>query len=116
MMEDKNQIREISMDDFFNEVIRMKMEEWRLVQICAVRIEDGFELSYSFCKNYEMVTLRLHTGTDEEVSSITQVYPCAFIQENEAAELFGVPIKNLTVDYHHKLYRIGRETPFKEKG
>jgi len=30
MMEDKNQIREISMDDFFNEVIRMKMEEWRL--------------------------------------------------------------------------------------
>ena len=36
-MEDINQIREISMDDFFNEVIRMKMEEWRLVQICAVR-------------------------------------------------------------------------------
>lgn len=116
MTDDRNEIREIPMDDFFNEVIHMKMEEWRLAQICAVRTEEGYELSYSFCKNYEMVTLRLHTGTDEEVSSITQVYPCAFIQENEAAELFGVPIKNLTLDYQHKLYRIDQEAPFQEKG
>lgn len=109
-------IRVIGMEDFFDAVIRMKMEEWRLAQICAVRVSDGYELSYTFVKGYEMETLRLNTKTDEEVSSITQIYPCAFIQENEAAELFGVPIRNLTTDYHHKLYRIDQETPFKEKG
>ncbi|MDO4293824.1 MAG: NADH-quinone oxidoreductase subunit C [Eubacteriales bacterium] len=115
-MDDKNEIRQIPMEDFFTEVIRMKMDGWRLVQICAVRVPVGYELSYSFCRDYRMLTLRLHSGLDEEVSSITQIYPCAFIQENEAAELFGVPIRNLNLDYHHRLYRIDRETPFKEKG
>ena len=83
---------------------------------CAVRVEGGDEMSYTFGRNYEMVTLRLHVKEDEEISSITQVYPCAYMQENEAAELFGVKIKNLTVDYRNKLYRIDQETPFKEKG
>lgn len=115
-MDQKNEIREITRDVFFATVIRMKMELWRLVQICAVRVEGGYDMSYSFCRNYEMVTLRLHVKEDEEISSITQVYPCAFLQENEAAELFGVKIRNLTVDYRSKLYRIDRETPFKEKG
>lgn len=111
-----NEIREITMDEFFPTVIRMKMERWRLVQICAVRAEGGYELSYSFSLGYDMVTLRLKTAEEEEVSSITQVYPCAFLQENEAAELFGVPIMNQALDYHHKLYRIDQEAPFKEKG
>ena len=47
--------------------------------------------------------------------SITQIYPCAFLQENEAAELFGVHIENITMDYKHKLYRIEADTPFKAK-
>ena len=115
-MDQKNEIREITRDVFFATVIRMKMELWRLVQICAVRVEGGYEMSYTFCRNYEMVTLRLHVKEDEEISSITQVYPSAYMQENEAAELFGVKIKNLTVDYRNKLYRIDQETPFKEKG
>ena len=115
-MDQKNEIREITRDVFFATVIRMKMELWSLVQICAVRVEGGYEMSYTFCRNYEMVTLRLHVKEDEEISSITQVYPCAYMQENEAAELFGVKIKNLTVDYRNKLYRIDQETPFKEKG
>ena len=63
-----------------------------------------------------MVTLRLVVATDEIVPSITEIYSCAFIQENEASELFGVRIENLNMDYHRKLYRIDKETPFKEKG
>ena len=58
-MDQKNEIREITRDVFFATVIRMKMELWRLVQICAVRVEGGYDMSYSFCRNYEMVTLRL---------------------------------------------------------
>ena len=115
-MEYINEIRPVTMDQFLSQVIAMKMEQWRLVQICAVRIENGYELSYSFSKKYDMVTLRLVTGTDEKVPSITQIYPCAFLQENEAAELFGVPVENMEQDYHHKLYRIDTDAPFKEKG
>lgn len=72
-------------------------------------------MSYSFCLRYDMVTLRLEVEEDEEVASITQIYPCAFLQENEAEQLFGVKIKTIKPDYKDKLYRIDVETPFKKK-
>ena len=71
-------------------------------------------MSYSFCKDYDMVTIRLHLKEEEEVPSITQMYPCAFLQENEAAELFGVKITDIHVDYGDKLYRIDEKTPIKK--
>ena len=116
MTDEKSVIRPVDKAEFLPAVIRLKKDRWRLAQICAVRIENGYEMSYSFCKEYQLVTLRLVTETKEPVPSITQIYPCAFLQENEAAELFGVPIEEVDPDYHHKLYRIDAETPFKEKG
>ena len=116
-MDYKSEIKPVKMEDFLAEVIRLKMGQWRLAQICAVRVQEGYELSYSFCSRaYEMITLRLLAGLDDVVHSITQIYPCAFLQENEAAELFGVHIESLNPDYHSKIYRINKETPFKEKG
>lgn len=61
--------------------MHMKTDKWRLVQICATTVEGGYEMSYSFCRGYDMVTLRLEPKEDEEVASITQIYPCAYIQE-----------------------------------
>ena len=115
-MEHSNTIEPITMAEFMPAVIRFKMDGWRVVQICANRVPDGYEMSYSFGKDYDMRTLRLTVGEDEKISSITQVYPGAFLQENEAAELFGVQIESIDQDYHNKLYRIARETPFKQKG
>lgn len=111
----QSEIKKVPMEEFFGAVTEMKTGGWRLVQICAASTEDGYEMSYSFCKDYDMVTLRLEMGRDEEVSSITQIYPCAFIMENEAAELFGVKITDIQLDYKDKLYRIDVETPFKDK-
>lgn len=92
------------------------MDGWRFAQMCVVRTEDGYELSYTFVNGLDMDTLRLELEKEEPIVSITQVYPCAFLQENEAAELFGVRIKGITMDYKHKLYRIDTETPFAQKG
>ena len=114
-MEYKNEIRKITAAEFFPAVVHMKTENWRLVQICASCIEGGYEMSYSFCLRYDMVTLRLEVSEDEEVASITQIYPCAFLQENEAKELFGVNITHIKPDYRDKLYRIDEEAPFKIK-
>lgn len=116
-MDYKSEIRKITTAEFFPAVVRMKAENWRLSQICAVSVEHGYEMSYSFCldKEYRMITLRLEIGEDEIVASITQIYPCAFIQENEAAELFGVKIEHIDPDYGDRLYRIDEATPFKKK-
>ncbi len=106
----------IEKQDFFPNVVRKKMDGWSFAQMCAVRTEDGYELSYTFVNGPDMDTLRLELEKEEPIVSITQVYPCAFLQENEAAELFGVRIKGITMDYKHKLYRIDTETPFAQKG
>ena len=111
----QSEIRKVTKGEFFPAILDMKAKDWRLVQICAVSVEGGYEMSYSFCKDYEMVTLRRDVETDEEVASITQIYPCAFLQENEAAELFGVKITNIQTDYHDRLYRIDETAPFKKK-
>lgn len=115
MADKKSEIKLTTKGEFFPEVIRMHSENWRLVQICATSVEGGYEMSYSFCKDYRMVTLRLNLEENETVSSITSIYSCAFLQENEAAELFGVKIENISLDYKSKLYRIDAETPFKGK-
>ena len=115
-MEVQNTIEPITVVEFMPQVLRFKRDGWHVVQLCAARLPDGCELSYSFGKGYDMRTLRLTVGDSEVVPSITQAFPGAFLQENEAAELFGVRIENIDGDYHGKLYRIAGETPFKQKG
>ena len=113
-MEAMNTIEPITMAEFMPQVIRFKMDGWRVSQLCAVRLPDGYELSYSFANDetYQYQTLRIVMEKDTEVSSITAFYPYAFLYENEMKELFGVKIKSIHPDYKNRLYRIKAETPF----
>ena len=115
-MEACNTIEPVTMAEFVPEVLRFNMDGWRVVHIFADRLPECYELIYSFGREYDLRTLRLTVGEEEPVPSITQIYPGAFLQENEAAELFGVRIESMAQDYHGKLYRIAAETPFKQKG
>lgn len=105
---------EISTGDFLMKVMEMKTGGWRLMQAHAVRIENGYELSYTFGMDYDWTTLRLVIDENEEIPSITNIYPAAFLYENEMAELFGVKIKMISIDYRSKLYRLDEETPMKQ--
>jgi ech hydrogenase subunit D len=72
----------------------------------------GFEISYSFDRNYEFVTLRLEITPEQELTSISGVYHCAFIYENELKDLFGVKIKHIDLDYNGHFYKLPVKTPF----
>lgn len=61
-----------------------------------------------------MVGLRISILPDTEIVSISDIYGPAFLYENEIHDLFGIPIKMITMDYHGNLYRIKKEAPFKE--
>ena len=41
-------------EELYASCIKRKMEGWRLAQICAVTINDGFEMSYTFVKDLDM--------------------------------------------------------------
>lgn len=103
----------VTTGEFLMKVMEMKAQNYRLMQAHAVSIENGYELSYTFGKDYEWVSLRLVIDENEEIPSITHIYDAAFLYENEMAELFGVKIKMISVDYHDKLYRIDDTTPMK---
>ena len=96
-----------------DEAHRLKNEGYHLMQQCATRIPDGYELVYTFGKDYEVKQLKVTLPEDQEISSITSAFPCAFIHENEMHDLFGVKIKMINLDFEGKFYRTAIETPFK---
>ena len=85
---------------------------FRLVQIGATGREDGTELIYSVAKDYQMDNFRVFVESGEIINSISDIFPSAALFENEIAELFGVDIDCINLDFHGKFYRIDKETPF----
>ena len=105
---------EITPDQLLGNVMALKNQNLRLSQICCAYSNEKIELSYSFADDNtnEYLNLRIVMDKDDEVCSITEFYPYAFLYENEMKELFGVNIQMLNVDYNNRLYRIQEETPF----
>ena len=103
----------VNPESIIDESQKLKFAGFHLIQQCATRIPDAYELIYTFGKDLAMKNLKIILPEDQEISSITSNYPCAFIYENEMHDLFGVQIKMINIDYEGKLYRTAIETPFK---
>lgn len=106
-------VEDVPLGELMPRASAMKDYGWRLCQIHSVRTKTGYELTYSFAKEYDLNNLRVTVGETEAVPSITVIYPCAWMYENEIAELFGVNIKNIRMNFNRKLYKLNVETPFK---
>ena len=107
------EIRMLEPDSLVTEVLKLKHENYRLIQICAAEAGEKFEIAFSFGKEYKMIGLRLSILPDTEIVSISNIYEYAFLYENELHDLFGAPIRMIAVDYQGKLYRIKAEAPFR---
>ena len=103
----------VNPENVIDESQKLKFARYHLMQQCATRVPDAFELIYTFGKDLEVKQLKITLPEENEISSITSIFPCAFIYENEMHDLFGVKIKMINIDYEGKLYRTAIETPFK---
>jgi ech hydrogenase subunit D len=91
----------------------LREQGWRLVQIGATRLPEQFELTYSFDRDYSLVNLRLHLPAAEpRVPSISPVFWCAVLYENEIHDLFNVHVEGIAVDFHGNLYQTSVPFPF----
>jgi ech hydrogenase subunit D len=115
MADSTNTITQIPLDELLPKAMEKKAANWRLGQICSVCKNDQFELSYSFVDGYQLDTYRIIIDQETQVPSITSIYDCAFLYENEMKELFGVKMEYIGLDYQNKLYRIDQVTPFLKK-
>lgn len=108
------QLETIPLDRLLIRTMEMKKGGMRVGQICAAYVDGKYELSYTFVNdgNYRMITLRVIVELDEQVPSITEIYPYVTFYENEIHEMFGVNVNLINRDYHDRLYRIDDEMPF----
>jgi ech hydrogenase subunit D len=111
-MSEPQEIIPIQKDALLGAVSDLFAQGYRMVQIGCTTLENAYELNYSFDKDYHFKNLRVTVNKEEEIQSISVIYPNAFLYENEIHDLFGITIKNMSVDYKGTLYRTAMKTPF----
>ena len=103
----------VPLDTLLERARALRSQGCRLVQICATRLPDQLELTYSFDHERVMTNLRvLVPAAEARVPSISSIYWCAFLYENEMHDLFNLQVDGMAVDFHGKLYTTAVKFPF----
>jgi ech hydrogenase subunit D len=106
-------IEVITLDALREKVAAKRAQGQRLVQVSATRLAEQVELTYSFDLNGQLTNLRLVLpGKDVQLPSISAIYACAILYENEIKDLFDVSVDGLTVDFKGNFYRTKVKHPF----
>ena len=91
----------------------MRKQGYRLVQIGATRLPEHVELTYSFDRERRLTNLRFQVpAAGARLPSISSIYWCAFLYENELHDLFNVQVDGMAVDFHGHLYETTVKFPF----
>lgn len=101
----------VEKDSLLSRVSEMKGRGFTLSQI-TVTAKERFDVLYVFEKDLELTALRLSVGADEEVDSVSCIFPHVFLYENEMKDLFGVKVRNINLDFGGTLYKTAAKTPF----
>jgi len=96
------------------EVKSLQEQGWRLVQIGITSLGALLELNYSFDREQQFRNLRLQvSASGPRLPSVSGIYWCAFLYENEIHDLFGVTFEGLVLDFQGTLYKTAQPFPFK---
>lgn len=66
--------------------------------------EEGFDHIYHFDRELEELSFRATCPRGTPVPSISDVYFCAMLVENENRDLFGIEYTGLVLDFNRTLY------------
>jgi ech hydrogenase subunit D len=97
-------VTEITTDQLLGQVQHLEYEGYRFVTASSVDNGDGsFTLLYHFDRDDALCHLRLQVAQGQSVPSISRIFFCAVLVENEISELFGVPVTDMVIDYGGRL-------------
>jgi ech hydrogenase subunit D len=103
----------IPMQSLLETTGELRKQGYRLVQIGATRLPEHFELTYSFDRESRLTNLRFQVpAAGARLPSISGIYWCAFLYENELHDLFNVQVDGMAVDFHGHLYETTVKFPF----
>ncbi len=104
-------LEEIELDALLNKIKEIKTEGDRMLQICATKLGEVYEILYSFEKEYVVRHVKITVAPGTHIPSITDIYEGAYLYENEMHDLFGISIDGINHDYKGRLYRTAEEAP-----
>src|SRR3972149_5257153 len=102
----------IDKDALIGSVRRAAGEGFRLVQISATRAGETMELTYSFDADFLLRHYRVILREGESIESVSAVYSAAFLYENEIHDLFGITVRDMSVNYKGTFYKLARRMPY----
>jgi len=93
-------ITDITSAQLWRETQKMRNDGYRFVTATCINLPDGsFDVLYHFDRDIGLKQYRLHVTAGEEIPSISHIFFCALLVENEIKELFGVNITDIVIDY-----------------
>ncbi len=75
----------------------------RFVTATCLDGRDSLEVYYHFAEGDSLSHLRVIVPRGRSLPSISGIYMCAFLVENEIKELFGLAITDIVIDYKGRL-------------
>ncbi|NLD47834.1 MAG: NADH-quinone oxidoreductase subunit C [Clostridiaceae bacterium] len=93
-------VTETSTGMLLGKVQKMIYDGYRFVTATCVDLGNGsFDIYYHFDKELTLKNYKITVTREEEIPSISKIYFCALLVENEMKELFGLNIANIAIDY-----------------
>ena len=93
------------------EVRHYAEQDWRLVTLSQTVVDENtLALFYHFAKGLKMEHLRVEVNRYTPIPSISDIYFCALLIENETQDQFGVTFDGLVLDYKGAMYLEGEVT------
>lgn len=111
-MSEAASIETITVETLRDRARAMKEQGFRLVQVSATQLPDSVELTYSFDHESRLANLRLALPNGQPLPSISAIYGCVILYENEIHDLFGVNVDGLAVDFGGGFYKTAVKFPF----
>lgn len=103
---------DIGLSDILNVAARKKDEGERAVQIFCTNTEEGIDITYTYEKGNVVSNYRVRGITEEDsVPSVQRLFLGMFPFENEAADLFGVHIEGMVLDFAGNFYQLAQKAP-----
>lgn len=99
-------VQTITSESVISEVMRMKNEGYRFVTMSSSPAEnETMDILYHFDKELKLVHLRMNIDPKDKIPSVSGVYFCALLAENELQELAGLTFDGLVLDYNRTMLR-----------
>ncbi len=106
-------IVEVTPETLVAKVREMSEQCYRLVQIGATPCNETVEVNYSFDRDGRFTTLRVRVpALGATLPSVSEIYWCAFVYENELHDLFKIEVTGNAIDYKGEFYRISVPFPY----